>query len=251
MILVFVGKSSGKTTNAVNVSTALAQRPMSLRAKRAQRLRRVRLVNADPQGSASEWAAQRGGVGDLVEVIDHIAPTIHKDLPELLAGVDDLVIDCPAGTGRPLPIPDGRIQITRSAILAALSEDNGVVVVPMTPSPWDLWAGDDLVEVIEEAWTFDGAAPGARSRTVLLLNRVSTRAASGDPKRTPLIVRAARSRLAASPLPVLHTVIHDRQDYVQAPVHGLGVTEYAPRGSAADEVRALTEELLTLAGENR
>ncbi|MFE3229848.1 hypothetical protein [Nocardia sp. NPDC059228] len=247
MILVFVGKSSGKTTNAVNVSTALAQRPVS---KRVKRLRRVRLVNADPQGSTAEWAAQRGGL-PLVDVVDHVAPTIHKDLPELLNGFDDLVIDAPAGTGRPMPIPDGRIQITRSAILAALAEDNGVVVVPMTPSPWDLWAGDDLIEVIEEAWMFDGAAPRARSRTVLLLNRVSPRAASGDPKRTPLIVRAARSRLAEAPLPLLHTVIHDRQDYVQAPVHGFGVTEYAPRSSAANEVRALTEELLTLAGENR
>jgi chromosome partitioning protein len=247
VILVFAGKSSGKTSNAVNVGTALAQRPVS---RRSKRMRVVRIANADPQGSVMEWAAQRTAPR-LVEVVDHVRPKIHKDLPSLLDGVDDLVIDAPAGTGRPLPMPDARIEITRSAILAALGEENGVVVVPVTPSPWDLWAGDDLMEVIEEAWTFDGAAPRARSRTVLLLNRVSPRAASSSPGQMPRIVRAARKRLAAAPLDLLETVIHQREDYVSAPLYGLGVTEYAPRGAAAEEVRALTTELLTLAGENK
>jgi chromosome partitioning protein len=249
VILVFVGKSSGKTTNAVNCAAALAQRPVS---RRSSRTRVVRLLDADPQGSASEWAAQRD-VEPLFEVRPYVSPTIHKELPELLAGVDDLVIDAPAGTGRPLPIPDGRIQITRSAILAALSDDHGVVVVPVTPSAFDLWAGDDLMAVIEEAWTFDGAAPRARSRAVLLLNRagLTRRGGEGRPDRVPRIVRAARTRLDAAPLPMLNTVIHDRQDYVLAPIYGLSVPEYAPRGAAADEVNALTTELLTLAGEKK
>ncbi|MEV4241701.1 hypothetical protein AB0J47_41920 [Nocardia sp. NPDC049737] len=247
MILVFVGKSSGKTTNAVNVSVALAQRPAS---RRSQRKRVVRLLDADPQGSASEWAAQRTDP-PVIEVRPYVQPTIHKDLPELLAGVDDLVIDAPAGTGRPLPIPDGRIRITRSAILAALCDDHGVVVVPVTPSPWDLWAGEDLMAVIEEAWTHDGAAPGARSRAVVLLNRadLTRRGGEGKPDRVPRIVRAARARLETAPLPLLNTVIHDRMDYVQAPVFGLSVTEYAPHSAAAAEVVALTTELLKLAGE--
>lgn len=249
MILVFVGKSSGKTTNAVNVASALALRPIS---RRSQRTRRVRLANADPQGSVLEYAAQRTEPA-LYETVDHVQPTIHKDLPELLAGVDDLVIDAPAGTGRPMSIPDGRIRITRSAILAALSEDHGVVVVPITPSPWDLWAGDDLMAVIEEAWSWPGAAPGARSRTVLLLNRadVTRKGTHGRPDRVPRLVRAAQNRLADAPLPLLDTVIHDRTDYVQAPIFGLSVTEYAPHGAAASEVDALTTELLTLAGENK
>ncbi|WP_162958813.1 hypothetical protein [Nocardia yunnanensis] len=247
-----MGKSSGKTTNAVNVAGALAQRPVSPRP--SSRKRRVRLVNADPQGSAAEWAAQRSEA-PLFDVVDHIEPTIHKDLPRLLAGpdgpMDDLVIDAPAGTGRPMTIPDGRIRITRSAILAAIADDHGVVVAPVTPSPWDLWAGDDLMQVLEEAWTFAGAAPRARTRTVILLNRVSTREASSDQRQVPKIVRAARARLAEAPLPLLKTVIHDRQDYVQAPAYGLTVTEYAPRGAAAAEVLALTTELLTVAGENK
>jgi chromosome partitioning protein len=249
VILVFVGKSGGKTTNAVNVASALALRPVS---RRSQRKRRVRLVNADPQGSVLELAAQRTEP-PLYETVDHVQPTIHKDLPELMAGVDDVVIDAPAGTGRPMSIPDGRIRITRSAILAALSEDHGVVVVPITPGPYDLWAGDDLISVFEEAWNWPGAAPGARSRTVVLLNRadVTRKGGKGRPDRVPQIVRAARNRLADSPLPLLDTVIHARTEYVKAPIFGLSITEFAPRSAAASEVDALTTELLTLAGENK
>jgi chromosome partitioning protein len=249
MILVFVGKSSGKTTQAMNCAAALAQRPVSRRSKRK---RVVRLLDADPQGSATEQAAQRTEP-PLFEVRPYVQVTIHNDLPRLLDGVDDLVIDAPAGVGKPLPVPDGRIQITRSAILAALGEDNGVVVVPVTPSPYDLWAGDDVMAVIEDAWNSHGAAPGARLRAVLLMNRagLTRRGGEGRPDRVPRIVRAARRRLDAAPLPVLSTVIHDRQDYVLAPVYGLTVPEYAPHGAAAAEVEALTSELLKLAGENK
>lgn len=246
MIVVFCGKS-GKTTNAVNVATALAQRPVS---RRSHRLRRVLGLDADLQGSWLEWAAQRG-TPPLFEVREYVEPTLVRDLPGLLGSADDVVIDLPAGTGRPGRAPDERTRIIRNAILAALGEDSGVVVGVVTPSPWELWASDDLTSVIEEAWNHPGAAPGARSRTVLLLNRaeVTRRGGEGRADRVPRMVRAAQRRLETGALPVLSTVIHRREDYIQAPVLGLGVTEFAPHGAAAAETRALATELLTLTGE--
>ncbi|WP_280431384.1 hypothetical protein [Nocardia brasiliensis] len=246
MIVVFVGKS-GKTTNAVNVAAALAERPVT---RRAQRTRRVRFLDADLQGSVLEWAAQRTRP-PLFEVREHTEPTIYRELAELLDGVDDLVIDCPAGTGRPGRAPDERTRIIRNAILTALSERNGVVVGVVVPSGWELWANDDLMEVIEQAWEHESAGPLARSRTVLLLNRAKTtrRGGQGRPDRVPRMVRAATERLAQAPLPLLATVIHDRAEFVEAPIHGLAVTEFAPHSPAAAEARALATELLTLAGE--
>ncbi|MFD3431185.1 hypothetical protein [Nocardia fluminea] len=243
MILVLVGKSNGKTTTAMNVGTALAQRPVS---RRSRRLRKVRLLNADPQATAVEWAAQRD-IPPLIEVREHISHTIHQDLPELMDGVDDLLIDCPAGTGRPSTMVDGRIRITRSAILAAICEDNGLVIVPVGASGLDMWAGDHLMAVIEEAWEFPGAAPGARSRAAVLLNRIATPRGG----RISQVERATRTRLESAPLSRLNTVIHDRTDFVKAPIVGLGITEFAPHSVASEEVDALTTELLTLAGENK
>lgn len=240
MIAVFVGKS-GKTTNAVNVAGVLAQLG-----------RRVLFLDADPQGSAVEWNAQRTRP-PLFEVREYCEPTIFAEVDTLSAEVDDVVVDCPAGTGRPGRVPSENIQIIRNAILAATSERNGVVVGIVVPSGWELWAADDLMEVIERAWEHPSAAALARTRTVLLLNRAKTtrRGGAGRPDRVPRMVRAARTRLEAAPLPMLTTVMHDWGEVIEAPIHGLTVTEFAPRSAASAEVRALTDELLTLAGEKK
>jgi chromosome partitioning protein len=248
VIVVFLGKS-GKTTNAVNVAAALTELLVPV-SRQSPRQRRVRLLDADWQGSVLEWDAQRTRPR-LFEVRECAEPTIYRDLPELLDGVDDLVIDCPAGTGRPGRAPDERTKIIRNAILAALSEPNGVVVGVVVPSGWELWAADDVMDVLTEAWTHESAGPTARNRTVLLLNRAKTtrRGGEGRPDRVPRMVRAATERLAQAPLPLLDTVIHDRAEFVEAPIHGLSVTEFAPHSPAAAEARALATELLTLAGE--
>lgn len=61
----------GKTTLAVHLATALA------RAKRT-----VLLVDADPQGSALDWAAARHG-DPLFPVVGLPKSSIHKELPTL------------------------------------------------------------------------------------------------------------------------------------------------------------------------
>lgn len=248
MIVAICGKS-GKTTTAVNLATALAQRPIS---RRSQRCRAVLGLDADPQGSWSEWSAQRT-TPRLLEVRAHTAPTLVRDLPGLLEGVDDLVIDLPAGTGRVGRSPDERQRVIHSAILAALSDDHGVVLGVVAPSPWELWVSDDLADVIARAWHHPGVAPNARTRTRLLLNRagVTRRGGQGRPDRVPRMVRAAQRRLEKAPMPVMDTVIHQREEFVLAPLSGLGVTEFAPKSQAANEVRALATELLTLTGEDK
>ena len=43
---------------------------------------------------------------------------------------------------------------------------------------------------------------------------------------------------------MLLSELHDRVAYQESVGEGLGVTRYAPRSDAADEVRALVDELL-------
>ena len=115
---------AGKTTIALHLAHALALNNYP-----------VMLVDADPQGSARDWATAREGNAPF-SVIGLDRPIIHKEIGKLATGYDYVIID-----GAP------RVSdITRSAILAS-----DLVLIPIQPSPLDIWAAHSVVELIEEA----------------------------------------------------------------------------------------------------
>ena len=96
--------------------------------------------------------------------------------------------------------------------------------MPVQPSLPDLWAAEGTL-----------ALAAAERRTArLVLNRAP---ASGRLRET---VEAA---IAAGALPRLAAVLGNRVGFAQAFADGLGVTEAAPRGTAAAELRALLDEI--------
>jgi len=84
------------------------------------------LVDSDPQGSARDWAAVREDQPVTVVGIDR--PTIERDLKNI-ARKDFVVID-----GAPQAA-----DLAVSAIKAA-----SFVLIPVQPSPYDIWATADL-----------------------------------------------------------------------------------------------------------
>jgi len=114
----------GKTTLAVHIAAGLALRG-----------HKVLLVDADPQGSARDWAAARVNAL-LFPVVGLDRPTLHRDLPQLAKDYEHVVIDGPPRV----------TDLTRSAMLAA-----ELVVIPVQPSPYDVWACADVVAIIKEA----------------------------------------------------------------------------------------------------
>ena len=101
----------GKTTLAIHISHALVLKGYS-----------VLLVDADPQGSARDWAAARSDKPPF-PVVGLDRPTIHRDLPALVKDFDHVVIDGPPRVS----------DLARSAIIAA-----DLVVIPIQPSPYDI-----------------------------------------------------------------------------------------------------------------
>jgi chromosome partitioning protein len=174
----------------------------------------VLLVDADPQGSSMAWSAARER-DPLFPVIGMAKPTLHKDLPELARDYSMVVID-----GAP------RVnELGRGAIMAS-----DLVVIPVQPSPYDVWATADIAGLINEARTFR-----EHLEALLVINRKIVNTAIG---------RDVAGALAGFNFPVCPAALHQRVIYAESAAQGLAVIEAAPMSEAATETRALARAIL-------
>ena len=198
----------GKTTLSVHLAMALATN------------HKVLLVDADPQGSALDWSAQREAQHAPVRfpVIGLPKATIHRQMAAISPDYEWIVIDGPPRVNK----------IARSAIVAS-----DFVVVPIQPSPFDIWAAEDVVSILNEC---EPIKPDLLIR--FLINRsVSNTILSGEIK----------DALADYPhIQHFSTTIHNRQEYAKAARRGLTALETSPQGPAAAEIRAWAVEIATV-----
>jgi chromosome partitioning protein len=192
----------GKTTLSVHLATALAAD------------HRVLLVDADPQGSALDWSAQRSETARF-PVIGLPKETLHRELAPIASDYDWVVIDGPPRVNK----------IARSAIVAS-----DIVIIPVQPSPFDIWAAKDVTDIICEC---EAIKPALVTRFVI--NRLFLNTTLG----TEII-----TALADFPFPALETAIRNRQEYAKSARNGLTALETDPNGPAATEIRALATEIL-------
>ena len=194
----------GKSTISINLAATLASRR-----------RRVILVDADPQGSAMAWSSAREAA-PLFPVVGMAKPTLHKDLPEVARDYDHVIID-----GAP------RVNdLGRAAIIAS-----DLVVIPVQPSPYDVWAAAETVALVREAQQFKPAL-----KAVFAINRKISNTAIGRD------VVGALAQFAD--VPVLTATLAQRVAYAESAGAGLSVAEASPGSEAAREVDRLTDEIM-------
>ena len=116
---------SGKTSMVINLAGVLHE----------QKAKPV-VFDLDPQRSASLWSKQgKKPFGfPVIEADLSSAATFKQQLQDTKAGY--ILLDCPP-------------QLSEEAFVAALIAD--LVLIPVTPSPLDLWAAVKAVATIQEA----------------------------------------------------------------------------------------------------
>ncbi len=176
--------------------------------------RRVALLDIDPQHSLARWHALRVARGASAFAFSAESGwRLGNELDRLRRGHDLLIIDSPP-------------QIDTDARLAVRAAD--LVLVPVQPSAPDLWAAEGTLKL----------AAAERRPARLVLNR----AAAGK-LRTDM-----EAEILRLDYPRLETVIGNRAGFASAFAQGLGITEAAPKSTAAVELRALLADIERITG---
>lgn len=197
----------GKTTLAINVAGTLAKQGA-----------KVLFVDADPQGSALSWSELRQG-DTLFSVVGMPRPVVHKELPALSEGYDHVVIDSPPS-----------VHAVSKSIIAAVD----VIVIPIQPSPYDIWAAEDVLTLIKEAAVFNDSL-----KIAFAINRKIANTAIG---------RDVVDSLAGYGVQVLAAQVAQRVLFAESAAQGKTVFEVDSTSAATVEIQQLTDEILKLEG---
>jgi len=209
----------GKTTTCMNLAGGLSAAGI-----------KVLVIDADPQGSATEWRNRSEDSRLNFDVIAMSTASIHKELPKIIknSSYEVAVIDCPPGTET-----KGFGTVTRSALLAA-----DYVIIPSRPTPIDFLATSIMLPVLTDVATIK-----PEQRVFLLLNAKHSNNRLGKTAKDGALSMFSDQGIEIS---ILETEIHDRTAFAEAPASGQTVIEFSPASKAAEEILSLTKEVINL-----
>ena len=194
----------GKTTIATNLAYALKQAGS-----------KVLLIDSDPQGSARDWNEANGG--ELLPVVGMDRETLPADLKAVQDGYEFVVID-------------GAPQIAKLAAAAVKIAD--IVLIPVQPSPYDIWAAADLVDLIKARQELTEGSPIA---AFLISRAITNTKLSGE----------INEALESYGFPVLKNSTSQRVIYPTTASDGQTVFSQ-PGNPAIREIEAIAEEILEM-----
>jgi chromosome partitioning protein len=203
MIVSFLNQKGGvgKSTLSINVAAFLARKS-----------RKVLLIDADTQGTATAWAALRED--SSFQVVAMARDNMARDAMAMAGDYQDVIIDGPPGAGKR----------TREAIIVS-----DVVMVPIEPSGASIWSSRDTVAQIQEAQIYKPALKAA-----FVVSRKLTNTVLG---------RDVREMAAANGFPLLQSEIVNRVGFAEALTLGKTVFEWGGGKDAAQDIEKLCSEL--------
>lgn len=192
----------GKTTISISLARAMTLLGAG----------KVLLVDSDPQGSARDWHTTADG--QLLNVIALDRPTLDKDIRAVSQDYDWIFID-----GAP----------SLSNMLISSIKCSDVVLIPVQPSPYDLWATEDLVTLLHDRISM---TDGKLKAAFVISRKIPN----------TLIGKEIRGILEEYKLPVFENGTSQRVVYVNSAADGSTVVDIGDN-DAAKEIMAMAKEL--------
>ncbi len=193
---------AGKTTLAINLACAFAEESVTV------------LLDADPQQSACQWGSLSTIDQDIsfIDASQDLVGCLSKHQSEN----DYLLIDCP---------PSVHSAQTRQALV-----NSDLVLIPVLPSPLDLWASVKIEAEVARAREENPDLMG-----LLVVNQLEPRTK---------LSQAIRRAVAELELQVAETAIYRRMVYRSSLLEGRSVLDTGARGAAAvNELKQLINEM--------
>ena len=204
-IIALVGNKggAGKTTLSVNLAAGLARQTTTA------------VVDADPQGSAYQWSAFYESENTIP--VYQGTEDLNDMARQLLEEYQYVIFDCPPSVHAPQ---------TKSVL-----EFGDTAVIPVQPSPVDLWATIHIEEAVTSARQVNPAL-----RALLVINQLEIRTT---------LSRLVREALSEISLPVADTALRRRAIYRNSALEGKSIFDMGRRGEdAAEELKQLIQEII-------
>ena len=200
----------GKSTTALNLCAAFVEAGHP-----------TVLLDADPQGSASRWARQRRDEPPfrVVPVQIERKSAFQRTIEDEAGDVELVVVDLPPGVAEP------------AMIVALVAE---LLIVPITPSPFDLWAAEAAIKLVKEAQDLRQGRP----LITLLPARIDERTTLGRD------IGDALARLGD----MVGPPVRERIALREALIRGLTIAEHQPKGPSHGDFTALAANIFDRMG---
>lgn len=198
---------TGKTTLAVNLAAGFGRRSSTV------------LLDADPQGSASHWSRVGGMKNDLPPIVSLVGNEVGAAIGRAADSNRYVLVDC----------PPHQVSDVLRAVLAAVD----LVLIPVLPSPLDLWASVDMTAAVQDA-----RARNSGLRAYLIINQLDRRNS---------LSCSMHQALGEFEVPALTNGLTRRAAFRSAALEGCSVYGLGGRGTGAvRDLEAIIMEVMDL-----
>lgn len=201
----------GKTTLTMQIAGALGNLN-----------RKVLVADIDPQGTALTWSASAPEESPFPAHVINLSAAkgkVHNEIRKYVDEYDFIIIDCPPNINSPE---------TQSALLIS-----DLALIPILPSPPDIWASVGIVQIVENAKVVNETLQAR----LVLNQKQANRTLSTESLKI----------LEGFQIPLARTVISQREIYRQCAATGGTVFDFGKRSDVAiQEIRGLLKEIIEL-----